>query len=60
MASTKGFPNIPVESSSGLRCFLLRVLETLERLTGSRGSKLDQAVTYQGLIDLGLIDEDDI
>lgn len=57
---TKGFPNIPTDSSPGLFSFLGRVREVLEILLGVRGDKLDKAVTNRDLIRHGLISEDDI
>lgn len=58
--STKGFPNLPTDTSPSMIAFLSRVLEVLGTLLGTRGSKMDKAVTYQDLVDLGLIEEDDV
>ena len=51
------YPSIPAPSADpvNLRTCVLALKEVSETLTLQRGSPLDAAVTWQDLIDLGLI-----
>lgn len=63
MAAPTGIPDVPHGVPAGMSLFLSRVKEVLDVLTGRVGRTnslppRSQAVTYQDLIDMGLIDED--
>lgn len=51
------YPPIPEPSTDteALRKADLAIKETLEIMTGTRGNKFDAVVTWQDLIDLGII-----
>lgn len=55
--TVKRYPPIPDPSTDpeALRRSDLAMKETLEIMTGVRGNRFDSAVTWQDLVDLGII-----
>lgn len=55
MASTKVHPGIPDPSTANVQESVRAIKQIVEVLIKQRGSKANAAVTFQDLVDLGLI-----
>lgn len=57
MPATKRYPSIPEPSidPEALRRSDLALKETIEIMTGVRGNRFDAVVTWQDLVDLGIV-----
>lgn len=60
MSIVKGVPDVPAATAPPLFQFLGRIKEIIEVRIGARGSKYDVGVTFQDLIDLGIIEKEDV